>query len=190
VNIAVIASVFPLILIAELPDKTMFASLLMASRGRPMPVWVGACLAFAVHVVIAVSVGVALFELVPHRVLDGVVAAMFAGGAIYALASRGEEDAPEVAGEPSAVRVAATAATVIFVAEWGDLTQILTANLAAAYHDAWSVGTGAISALMAAAAIAVVSGSRLVAAIPVRQLRLITAVVLAALAAYEISRVF
>ena len=36
-------------------------------------------------------------------------------------------------------RVMVTAFLVIFLAEWGDLTQILTANLAAHYHDPLSV---------------------------------------------------
>jgi putative Ca2+/H+ antiporter (TMEM165/GDT1 family) len=186
-DIAVIAAVFPLILIAELPDKTMFASLLMASRGRPLAVWLGACVAFAVHVAIAVSVGVALFTFVPRRVLDGIVAAMFAAGAAYSLASRGD-DAPEVSGPVSSLKVAVTAGSVIFVAEWGDLTQILTANLAAAYRNPWSVALGAIVALMVAAGIAVLSGARLVSAVPVRQLRVITAVILAGLAVFELVR--
>ena len=54
-NPAVAAAVFPVIFLGELPDKTMFASLVMATRGRPFAVWLGATAAFAVHVVIATT---------------------------------------------------------------------------------------------------------------------------------------
>ena len=57
-NLAITATVFPLILLGELPDKTMFASLVLASRGRPLAVWLGAAAAFTLHVMIAVTVGV------------------------------------------------------------------------------------------------------------------------------------
>ena len=81
VNFAVAGAVFPIIFLGELPDKTMFASLIMATKGRPMSVWLGAAAAFVVHVAIAVTIGVALFRLLPHRALDAVVAAMFVVGA-------------------------------------------------------------------------------------------------------------
>ena len=77
----VVFAVFPIIFLGELPDKTMFASLVLSTRGRPAIVWLGAAGAFVVHVVIAVTVGVALFHLLPPRALDAFVAAMFLGGA-------------------------------------------------------------------------------------------------------------
>ena len=73
-DFAVVLAVFPIIFIGELPDKTMFASLVMSTRGRPFIVWLGCAAGFAVHVVIAVTIGVALFHLLPHQVLDAVVA--------------------------------------------------------------------------------------------------------------------
>ena len=79
-------------------------------------------------------------------------------------------------------RVAATAFTVIFIAEWGDLTQILTANLAAHYHSPLSVGIGAVAALWSVAALAVISGQRLIGRVPVRRLRQLTGVILLILA--------
>jgi putative Ca2+/H+ antiporter (TMEM165/GDT1 family) len=184
VNLSVIATVFPLVFLAELPDKTMFASLLMASRGRPLAVWLGAVAAFAVHVVIAVSVGVAVFKLLPQRAVDAVVAAMFLAGAIYAYLARNDSVHADKVVDRSGWAVASTAALVIFVAEWGDLTQILTANLAAAYHDWLSVAVGSFAALVTVAALAVASGSRMLARLSVRKLRLATSVVLLALAVY------
>jgi putative Ca2+/H+ antiporter (TMEM165/GDT1 family) len=186
VSLTIIAAVFPLIFLGELPDKTMFASLVMAAHGRPLAVWAGAAAAFAVHVVIAVSVGVVLFDVVPHRWLEGIVALLFLAGSVYSYRSRNEEEeTAAVTAARSPVRTATTAAAVIFVAEWGDLTQILTANLAAHYHSALSVGVGALAALWAVAAIAVGSGTGLLRVLSVRTLRLATAVVLLALAVYS-----
>jgi Ca2+/H+ antiporter, TMEM165/GDT1 family len=177
-------AVFPIIFIGELPDKTMFASLVMATRGRPFFVWLGAAGAFVVHVVIATTIGVAIFKLLPHRVVEGIVAGMFLLGAVYAW-REGLKDEEELSqDEASKHGVVLTAFIVIFVAEWGDLTQILTVNLAAHYHNALSVAVGAILALWAVAAIAVVSGQTILRFINVTTIRKVTAVVLVALAGY------
>lgn len=50
-----------------------------------MMVWLGAAAAFAVHVAIAVSVGVALFIVLPHRAVEAVVAVIFLAGAGLAI---------------------------------------------------------------------------------------------------------
>ena len=187
-NLAVAAAVFPIIFIGELPDKTMFASLVLSTRGKPFSVWLGAAAAFVVHVVIATTIGVALFHLVPHRILDGIVAVMFLGGAVLALreAAKEREEQDLVARESaSGRRVLTTSFIVIFLAEWGDLTQILTANLAAHYHSAISVGVGATLALWSVAGLAVVGGQSLLRFINIRTLRIITAVALTGLAVFS-----
>jgi putative Ca2+/H+ antiporter (TMEM165/GDT1 family) len=187
VDFAVVFAVFPIIFIGELPDKTMFASLVMSTRGRPALVWLGAAAAFAVHVVIAVTIGVALFHLLPHQVLDAVVAGMFLVGAALALREAVKERKEEELVEKEVAshrRVAVTAFLVIFLAEWGDLTQILTANLAAHYHDPLSVGVGATLALWAVAGLAVVSGQSLLRLINISTIRIVTAVVLVGLAGW------
>ena len=185
----VIVAVFPIIFLGELPDKTMFASLVMSTRGRPFMVWLGAAAAFAVHVVIAVTIGVALFHLLPQRALDAFVAAMFFVGAILALreATKAREEEALVEREVvSHRRTAVTAFLVIFVAEWGDLTQILTANLAAHYHDALSVGIGALLALWVVAGLAVLSGQSLLRLVNIATVRIVTAVVLTGLMGWAI----
>jgi Ca2+/H+ antiporter, TMEM165/GDT1 family len=189
VDLAIVAAVFPVIFLGELPDKTMFASLVMATRGRPVAVWLGSAVAFAVHVLIAVTVGVALFHVLPHRALDAIVAAMFLAGAVLAWREAGRERQEEALVEREAAshrRVAVTAFLVIFLAEWGDLTQILTANLAAHYHNAPSVGVGATLALWAVAGLAVVGGRGLLRRVNVNVVRKVTAVVLVALAGWAI----
>lgn len=193
-DFAIAAAVFPIIFVGELPDKTMFASLVMSTRGRPALVWAGAAAAFMVHVAIATTIGVALFHLLPKRALDGIVAGLFLAGAILALREgmrerqRESEEVELVAHEAKALRgkTFTTAFVVIFLAEWGDLTQILTANLAARYHSPLSVGTGSVLALWAVAAIAVLGGQSLLRVVKVTTVRYATCVILAALAGYSV----
>lgn len=178
----VVATVFPLIFLGELPDKTMFASLVLATRGRPGSVWLGAAGAFLVHVAIATTIGVGLFHLLPHRYVEVAVAAMFLLGAVYAWREGTKEEAELIQHEAAAHTVVTTAFIVIFVAEWGDLTQILTANLAARYHDALSVGIGATAALWTVSALAVIGGQGLLRWVPIATIRRVTAAVLLVLA--------
>jgi putative Ca2+/H+ antiporter (TMEM165/GDT1 family) len=177
-------AVFPLIFLGELPDKTMFASLVLATRCRPLQVWLGAAGAFLVHAAIATTVGVILFRVLPPRVLDGVVAAMFLFGAGYAWRAGTKDEEALIKREVKAHRVVTTAFIVVFVAEWGDLTQILMANLAAHYHSALSVGVGAVAALWSVAAIAVVAGQSVLRWVKVATARKVTVVVLVALAVW------
>jgi Ca2+/H+ antiporter, TMEM165/GDT1 family len=182
-------AVFPVIFIGELPDKTMFASLVLASRARPAFVWFGAAAAFFVHVVIAVTIGVGLFHVLPTWAVETFVAVLFLVGAVLAFREAGNavEDETklvdtETSSHPNAIVMSFV---VIFIAEWGDLTQILTANLAAKYHSPVSVAVGAVAALWSVALIAVVSGQGLLRRVPVRRLRQITGVVLVLLAMWS-----
>jgi putative Ca2+/H+ antiporter (TMEM165/GDT1 family) len=178
-NLAIAAAVFPVIFIGELPDKTMFASLVMASRGRPRAVWLGAAGAFLVHAVIATTIGAGLFAVLPGEVVDVVVALMFFAGAVYAYVEGQRDESRLIEKEvASHRRVVTTAFIVIFIAEWGDLTQILTANLAAHYHSPLSVAVGAVAALWVVAALAVTSGQTLLRFFPLNTVRRVTAVVL------------
>jgi putative Ca2+/H+ antiporter (TMEM165/GDT1 family) len=190
VEFAVVIAVFPIIFLGELPDKTMFASLVLSTRGRPIVVWVGAALAFAVHVVIAVTVGAALFHLLPHRVLEAFVAAMFFAGsalAIWEARKAGDDRGALIQKEiMTHRRTLVTAFVVIFIAEWGDLTQILTANLAAHYRSALSVAVGAVLALWAVAALAVAGGQSILRVVDIRKVRIVTAVVLAAIGGWAV----
>jgi putative Ca2+/H+ antiporter (TMEM165/GDT1 family) len=184
-DLGIAAAVFPIIFIGELPDKTMFASLVLATRGRPRAVWLGAAGAFLIHVVIATTIGVGLFALLPQRAVDGIVAALFLGGAAYAFVESNRDETGLIDHEVATHRrVVTTAFVVIFLAEWGDLTQILTANLAAHYHSPLSVGVGAVLALWCVAGLAVASGQSLLRVLSITVIRRVTGVVLLALAGY------
>jgi putative Ca2+/H+ antiporter (TMEM165/GDT1 family) len=181
---AIALAVFPVIFVGELPDKTMFASLVLASRGHPVAVWLGGAAAFAVHVVIATTIGVGLFKLLPPTVLDIVVALMFLGGAVYSWREGAHDETALVAREETSHhRVVVTAFVVIFLAEWGDLTQILIANLAARYQEPFWVALGSLLALWAVCALAVTTGQGVLRRFPLRVVRRVTAAVLVLLAA-------
>jgi Ca2+/H+ antiporter, TMEM165/GDT1 family len=185
VDLLVVLAVFPIIFLGELPDKTMFASLVLATRGRPLQVWLGAALAFAVHVAIAVTLGLVIFALLPHRAVEGIVTVMFLFGAAYAWREGTKDEEALSTKEATRHGAVTTACIVIFIAEWGDLTQILTVNLAAKYHAPLSVAVGALLALWSVAAIAVASGQTLLRFVDVSTLRKITAGVLLLLAGYS-----
>ena len=180
---------FPVIFVGELPDKTMFASLVMATRGRPLQVWIGAAMAFSLHVAIATTVGVAVFHLLTARAVDALVGVMFVLGAFYAWREAGAAEQAEEKTRALKSRRGAitTSLVVIFLAEWGDLTQILTADLAAKYHSALSVGVGSLLALWVVAALAVAGGQTLIRLIDISTIRKVTAVVLIALAGWSLA---
>jgi putative Ca2+/H+ antiporter (TMEM165/GDT1 family) len=167
-SLAIAATVFAVIFLAELPDKTALASVILGSRYRPSWVFAGVAAAFAVHVGLAIAAG-SLLALLPHRPVEIVVAVLFAAGAVLLLRGRHEESSDEhveVHGKSSFWKVAWTGFAVILVAEFGDLTQIAIASLAARYHDPLSVGIGAALALWAVAGIAIVGGRGLLKLIP------------------------
>lgn len=190
-SIGVVATVFALVAVAELPDKTMIATLVMGGRFKPLWVWAGASAAFFVHVVAAVAAGRAL-ELLPHRPLEIVVTVLFFLGAAYlllvpekAVAEKGERQAAAEA-DGQARRVVLTAFGVIVVGEFGDLTQLLTVNLVAKYHQPLSVGVGAYAALVAVSALAAFGGRALLRVVPLGAIRRLGGAVLLGFSAYGI----
>jgi Ca2+/H+ antiporter, TMEM165/GDT1 family len=188
---ATIAS-FLIILPAELPDKTVLACLILGSRFRPGFVFAGAAAAFAVQAALAVTAG-GLLGLLPHRPLQIAVAVLFVLGAVVLVRQRpADSDAyvEDRASRQSFLPVAATSFAIVFVAEFGDLTQILTASLAVKYHEPLSVGIGSGLALWTAAAAAIIGGRSLLKVIPMKWLSRGAALVMLALAATTVAGLF
>ena len=189
-DVFVILTVFGIVFLAELPDKTALASLVLGTRYRPSHVFAGTAAAFLVHVVLAIAAG-SLLALLPGRVLHAVVGALFLMGAILLLRGRHEAEEEEdlqLSGDKPATfrRVAAMSFGVILVAEFGDLTQIVTANLAAKYHDPISVGIGATLALWAVAGLAIVGGRGLLKVVPITVVTRTAAAIMGILAVISI----
>jgi Ca2+/H+ antiporter, TMEM165/GDT1 family len=184
VNFGVAATTLAVVFPAELPDKSALASLMLGSRYRPPYVFAGVAAAFAVHVALALVAG-GLLALLPHRVLSAIVAALFGVGAVLLVFRRGEENAVDKATEdtpPTFLRVATTSFVVVFLGEFGDLTQIVIVNLAARFHDPVAVGTGALVALCAVGALAIMGGRGLLRVVPIRLVTLAGAAIMAVLA--------
>lgn len=189
-SLLIVVIVFAIVLIAELPDKTMFASLILGTRFAARWVFLGVAAAFAVHVVIAVAAGSAL-GLLPRRLLESLVAGLFLIGAalmLHASRSReeGEEEASGARTGTSPWAVIASSFVVIFLGEWGDITQIATANLAAKYRNPVAVGIGAVLGLWAAALLAITAGRSLLRYVSVTVLHRLGALIFLAFAAYSI----
>jgi putative Ca2+/H+ antiporter (TMEM165/GDT1 family) len=192
VSVLTALTVFALILPAELPDKTMVATLVLSTRFRPWPVWVGVVAGFAVQCAIAVAAG-GLVSLLPSVVVHAVTAAMFAVGALLLLRGNARDAAADEEAElnaelrqtpsvPSYRRVALTSFAVLFAAEWGDLTQILTANLAAKYGDPLAVFIGSFVALTVVATVGVIGGRTLIRVVPLDVVRRLAALLFTAMA--------
>jgi len=158
---------FGLIFPVELPDKTFVAALVLSTRYRPLAVWIGVGLAFGVQCLVAVTAGQAVSYL-PDWVVQAVSTAMFLVGAIILFRAAPRADAEEREQEAEFARkagaeqqgwhVVATSFVVLFAAEWGDLSQILTLNLVARYGSPASVFVGAWVALLTVSGLAVLGG--------------------------------
>jgi Ca2+/H+ antiporter, TMEM165/GDT1 family len=198
VDLAVVATAFALIFPVELPDKTFVASLVLATRYRPLPVWIGVSAAFFVQCVVAVTAG-SLLSLLPHAAVAAVAGLMFLVGGVVLWRGAARADAEEAEAEDefaakatrdvTGLRAAATSFGILFLAEWGDLSQLLTAGLAARYHDPVSVFVGAWLALIVVAGLAVVLGRTLLRHVRLATIRRVGAavcLVLAAVAAYDV----
>lgn len=169
---------FVAIFFAELPDKTMFATLLLSTRfKRKLPVWIGVSAGYGLHVVIAVLLGSALSNL-PERPIQLAVGALFTIGGIITWRSGADddEDVRVTAAVRTFMSIAWTAASVIAVAEFADLTQLATAGFAARFADPVGVGLGAFLALSSVSGCAVLLGSWLQRVVPLRLIQKVAAV--------------
>ncbi len=197
-DLGVIAIVFGAIFLVELPDKTFIAALVLSTRYRPLAVWVGVGLAFLVQTLIAVLAG-HLATLLPDAVLKSVALVIFLAGAFLLIRSapgaqeEEKEQEEEYAARASAARTGWRAVgasfLVLFAAEWGDLSQLLTISMIARYGQPVSVFLGAWGALLTVSGLAVLAGRYLL-----QHLRLAVVhymgggvcLVLAAVTAYEL----
>ncbi|QCX26185.1 TMEM165/GDT1 family protein [Nocardioides jishulii] len=199
-DIAIIALAFAAIFVVELPDKTFIATLVLSTRFRPLLVWIGVGLAFAVQTGIAVALGKAAAFL-PADLVQGAAALMFLIGALLLLREARGADAAETEtedefaekaaarGEVHGAKVILTSFLVLFAAEWGDLSQLLTLSLVAKYDDPVSVFLGAWAALLTVSGLAVIVGRVLLAKVKLSVLHYVGATVcfgLALFTAYEV----
>ena len=168
-DLTVAAVAFGTIFLVELPDKTFIAALVLSTRFRPLAVWVGVGLAFAVQTGVAVTAG-ALATLLPDPLIQTVALLIFLAGAFVLVRTAPGADASEkeqeeeyaakagAGGSTSFVKAAAASFLILFAAEWGDLSQLLTISLVTKYEDHLSVFLGAWAALLTVSGLAVLAG--------------------------------
>ncbi|MFF4114287.1 TMEM165/GDT1 family protein [Streptomyces sp. NPDC001714] len=186
ISITVTAIVFGVIFLAELPDKTALAGLVLGTRYRASYVFAGVAAAFLLHVVLAVAAG-SVLTLLPQQIVHALTGVLFLGGAAVLLLKKDEEDEEiRKPADQSFWKVAGTGFMLILVAEFGDLTQIMTANLAARYGDPLSVGLGAVLGLWAVAGLGIVGGRALMKKVPLRLITQIAAVLMLALGVWSL----
>lgn len=200
IDLLVVALAFGAIFVVELPDKTFIATLVMSTKMRPLFVWIGVALAFLVQTGIAVGLGKAA-SFLPEQLIHTVAALLFVTGAIilFREARTADADGSETESEFAAksdadahgFRVVITSFLVLFAAEWGDLSQLLTISLVAKYDDPVSVFLGAWGALLAVSGLAVIVGRVLLRHIRLSLLHYVGAtvcVLMAVLTVWEMTR--
>jgi Ca2+/H+ antiporter, TMEM165/GDT1 family len=193
VNIGEYLGIFALMFLIELPDKTMIATIVMSTRARSSSIVIGASAGFVVQMGIAVGAG-GLLTLLPVHIKDIIVAALFLGGATYLLFSKESKAVKAGENEASAempstrLREIATAFAVIFVSEFGDLSQIQAANFAARTHELLGVFITASLALTSVSFLGAYGGQFLQRLVPVKWIRLGGGAVFAVLGIYTLTQ--
>ena len=166
-DLTAVAITFGTIFLVELPDKTFIAAVVLSTRYRPLMVWVGVGLAFFVQTLVAVAAG-KLTTLLPDTLLTGVAAVIFLLGAIVLFrtapgADAGEQEteqeyAAKASENKTGLKAVVASFLVLFAAEWGDLSQLLTISMVARFDDHVSVFVGAWGALLTVSGLAILSG--------------------------------
>ncbi|TXS45008.1 TMEM165/GDT1 family protein [Streptomyces sp. uw30] len=186
ISFTVTAVVFGVVFLAELPDKTALAGLVLGTRYRASYVFAGVAAAFALHVALAVAAG-SVLTLLPQQIVHALTGVLFLGGAAVLLMKKDEDEGevrkPE---NQSFWKVSGAGFMLILVAEFGDLTQIMTANLAARYDDPLSVGIGAVLALWAVAGLGIVGGKALMRRVPLKLITKVAALLMLALGVWSL----
>jgi len=197
-DLAVILVTFGAIFLVELPDKTFIAALVLSTRYRPLLVWIGVGLAFFVQTLVAVAAG-KLATFLPDTLIRGVSAVIFVLGAIVLIRTAPRADAEERAQEreyaakatdpKTGLKAVAASFLVLFAAEWGDLSQLLTISMVARFDDHVSVFLGAWGALLTVSGLAVLSGRLLLRHVRLSVLHYLggtVCLILAAVTLYEL----
>ncbi len=169
--------IFALMFVLELPDKTFVATVIMATKARPALIVMGGATALVLQMGIAVGAG-SLLTLFPVHWKDLVVGLLFVGGSAYLLfvpeskeEEKGEREASlEDAG--SRWKAVTTAFVVIFIGEFGDLTQIQAANFEAKLHQPLEVFLASSLALIGVSFLGAYGGKALQRVIPLSRIRL------------------
>ncbi len=190
-NFGTFLGIFALIFILELPDKTFIATIIMSTRARPLMIVIGSSIALTIHMGLAVGAG-SLLTLFPSFWKNLIVGLLFLGGAAYLLLVSEEEEEKkgelEAQPEKSSTRwkEISTAFVVIFIGEFGDLTQIQAANFEAKLHQPLEVFLASTLSLICVTVLGAYGGKVLQRIIPLARIRIGGGIIFAGLGAWTL----
>jgi len=161
-------STFTIIALAELGDKSQLVCMTLAARHRHWPVILGATTAFAVLNALAVLFGAGIAAWIPERVTAGLVAILFGAFGLHAIRTQVDSSSEEVM-EQAGHSIFLTTLLLIFVAEFGDKTQIAVAGLASTLSPV-PVWLGATAALLFISVLGVWAGRTILQRLPLQWL--------------------
>ena len=197
--LTIAAVTFAAIFVVELPDKTFFAALVLATRYKALNVWIGVSAAFAVQTLVAVAAGTAISKL-PSDWVHLAAGVGFLIGAVWLLKEglESRKDRDEDSGEEYAEKAVPVAGwhqiaksfVILFAAEWGDLSQILTAVFVSKYHDPIPVFVGSLTALVTVSGLAVLLGGQITKFLRLHVLHFTGATLCAVLATWTLATAF
>jgi len=179
---------FALVALAEIGDKSQLVCMTLSARHRGAPVVIGAVAAFAVLNLLAVLFGAAVAAWLPEWLVTLAVAVLFAGFGISALRYTEDDEDEEVEEKPGH-GIVATTFLLIFLAEFGDKTQIAVAGLGSTSEPS-AVWAGATVALAMTSLLGVLAGRKLLNRLPLKWIHRISGVFFLLLAAFAVSRLF
>lgn len=156
---------FMLVFIAEFGDKSQIVCMTLAARYRPLPVMLGAIVAFSLLNLLGVTIGAVAARWLPEWLVLAAVCSLFLLFGIQSLRENSEDDV-----DGNAKRVGKhllfSVVLLIFLAEFGDKTQIAVAGLAGV-ESALGVWIGSTLALSATTLIGVLVGRTLLQRLPI-----------------------
>ena len=179
---------FLVVAFAEIGDKSQLVCMTLAARHRGLPVVVGATAAFAILNLLAVLFGAAVAAWLPEWLVTLAVAALFASFGISALRYSEDDEDDEVEEKPGH-GIVATTFLMIFLAEFGDKTQIAVAGLGST-SDPSAVWAGATAALAVTSLLGVLAGRKLLNRLPLKWIHRISGVFFLLLAVFAVTRLF
>lgn len=179
---------FGIIVAVELPDTSGLAALVLGTRYRPSWVFAGVAAAFTAHVAMAVTAG-SLLAVLPRRPVQVVAAVVFLVAAVLLFRQDDDDDEEDRLTSSGAgfLKVAAMSFGIIALAELGDPSEIMIANLAARYHSPVAVGVGSVLALWVVAALAVTGGRGLMRVLPLPWITRLAAAAMVVMAGFSVA---
>lgn len=174
-NFRILLTTLLMVLIMEMGDKTQLLVMCLASKHRPVHVFIGICLAAVLLNILAVLLGSAIggIKIIEDSVKIG-ASLLFI---FFGLLSLKEEEENDGDCSESKKCVVFTVALAFFLAEFGDKTQLSAFSFAALYPESpLSVFTGATLGLIAADCLGLIAGTIVIKYVPKRMISIFSAI--------------